>query len=282
MEGMETLPRTAWEPITPRGVAAFARAKAGRLLLVQFIVALLVAAAVVWFLYHSCFPTIREAIRQMPATGEIRSRELDWRGGSPRLLAEGRSLAFSVDLDRAGDLRLPAHLQVEFRRDGILFRSLFGYLETAYPDGWAIAFNRTELQPWWGAWQPWLLASAGAGVIVYLMLSWLLLATLYALPAWLIAFCTNRNLDLYASWKLAGAALMPGALLMAGAILLYDLALLDLMHLMFVLGAHLLLGWIYVAVSQLFLPRHPATATRKRNPFARAPKKNPFAPPPAS
>ena len=31
----------AWEPLTPRGVAAFARARLGRLLLVQFIAALL-------------------------------------------------------------------------------------------------------------------------------------------------------------------------------------------------------------------------------------------------
>jgi hypothetical protein len=279
---METLPRTAWEPITPRGVAAFARATVGRLLLVQFIVALMAVTAGVWFLYHSCFPTIREAIRQMPATGEIRSRELDWRGDSPRLLAEGRFLAFSVDMNRAGDLRSPAHLQLEFRRDGILFRSLFGYLETAYPDGWVIAFNRTELQPWWGAWQPWLLAIAALGALVYLLLSWSALATLYALPVWLMALYTNRDLDLWASWKLAGAALMPGALLMAGAILFYDLAWLDLTHLLFVFGAHLVLGWIYAASSQLFLPRHPATATRRRNPFARPPKENPFAPPPAS
>jgi hypothetical protein len=114
MKGMETLPRTAWEPITPRGVAAFAHAKIGRLLLVQFVVALLVAAAVVWFLYDGCFPTIREAVSQMPAKGEIRSSRLDWRDDSPRLLAEGRFLAFSVDLDRAGDIRSPAHLQVEF------------------------------------------------------------------------------------------------------------------------------------------------------------------------
>ena len=70
----------AWEPLTPRGVAAFARAKLGRLLLVQFIVALLAAASVVWFLDDGCFPTISEAIQQLPADGEIRSGKLDWHG----------------------------------------------------------------------------------------------------------------------------------------------------------------------------------------------------------
>jgi len=271
MEVMETLPRTAWEPITPRGVAAFARAKVGRLLIMQFLVALLVAAAVVWFLYDGCFPTIREAIRQMPGEGEIRSGQLDWHGDSPRLLAEGRFLAFSVDLDRAGDIRSPAHLQVEFGRDGILFRSLFGYLETRYPNGWVIAFNRTELQPWLGAWRPWLLTIAAAGVIVYFMLSWAALATLYAVPAWLIAFYANRDLNFCASWKLSGAVLMPGALLMGGAILFYDLAVLDLVHMMFVFGAHLLVGWVYLIVSPWFLTPDCSGPAGKKNPFAPPP-----------
>ena len=263
--------RTAWEPITPRGVAAFARATVDRLLLVQFIVALLVAIAVVWLLYDGCIPTIREAIRQLPAEGEIRTSRLDWRGDSPRLLAEGRFLAFSVDLDRAGNIRSPAHMQIEFNKDGIRFRSLFGFLETRYPSGWVIDFNRTELQPWWGAWQPWLLAIAAVGVIAYLMLSWALLAGLYALPAWLAAFYANRDLSLCESWKLSAAALLPGALLMAGSILFYALAGLGLVLLVFVFGAHILLGWVYLIISPWFLPPDSAGAIRRKNPFAPPP-----------
>jgi len=56
-------PTFAWEPLTPRGVAAFARAKLGRLLLVQFIVALVAAASVGWFFDDGCFPTITAAIQ---------------------------------------------------------------------------------------------------------------------------------------------------------------------------------------------------------------------------
>ena len=52
----------AWEPLTPHGVAAFARATLGRLLLVQSIIALLVAASVAWFLYDNCFLVINSAI----------------------------------------------------------------------------------------------------------------------------------------------------------------------------------------------------------------------------
>src|SRR5260221_14485850 len=45
----------AWQPFTLRGVAAFARVSCPKLLLLQFIVALLAAATVVWFLQARWF-----------------------------------------------------------------------------------------------------------------------------------------------------------------------------------------------------------------------------------
>ena len=74
---------TAWQPLTPRGVAAFARAPLMRLLLVQFIFALLAAIAVVWFLRTAWFPTVREAIENLPAQGEMKSGKLEWTADSP-------------------------------------------------------------------------------------------------------------------------------------------------------------------------------------------------------
>ena len=64
-------PAFAWEPITPRGVAAFARASFERLFVVQAVVALLGAAAIVWVLSNGIFPTIDAAIAQLPDTGQI-------------------------------------------------------------------------------------------------------------------------------------------------------------------------------------------------------------------
>ena len=155
----------AWQPLTVRGVAAFARASLGRLLLVQFIVALLAAGTVVWFLHKAWFPTIGEAIRRLPPQGEIRSGRLDWQGATPARLAEGRFLAIAVDLDHTGEARSPAHVQVEFGRTDCKVFSLLGYVQGAYPRGWAVAFNRTELGPWWGAWAPAILAIV-AGLVV--------------------------------------------------------------------------------------------------------------------
>src|SRR5213594_3604607 len=63
----------AWQPLTPRGVATFAGASFKRLFLVQFICALLLVGAVVWLFQQAWLPTITEAVRKLPAEGEIRA-----------------------------------------------------------------------------------------------------------------------------------------------------------------------------------------------------------------
>src|SRR5271170_303245 len=117
----------AWEPLTPRGVAAFAHAPLSRLLIVQFISALLAAASVVWFLYDGCFPIMREAIDNLPAAGEIRSGQLELSSNLPQLLAEGRFLAFDIDLNHSGQIHSTADMQIEFGRETIQVFSLLGY-----------------------------------------------------------------------------------------------------------------------------------------------------------
>jgi len=260
----------AWEPLTPRGVAAFARAKLGRLLLVQFIVALLAAASVVWFFDNGCFPTISEAIQTMPADGEIRSGKLDWHGDPSQMLAEGKFLAFDVDLDHSGQIHSTADVQIEFGKDSVrIFSLLPGYSEIVYVPDRAAPFNRAELEPLWGAWAAEILFIAAAAVTVGLLLSWWLLATIYFLPVWLLGYFADRNLNFRACWKLSGAALLPGALLMAAGVLLFDYGFLDLVQLGFLFAAHFALGWIYLFLSQLFLPRISGSPP-KQNPFKQA------------
>ena len=266
MASPQPLP-SAWEPLTPRGVAAFARATSGRLWLVQFLVAFVVAAAGVWFLHDAWCPAVRAAIEQLPDEGRIHFGKMTWRGESPQLLADGTFLAFNVDLEHTSDWRSPAHVQVEFGKETFLMRSLSGYAEMRYPAKCIISFNRKELKPWWGAWQPALLAGTALVVVGGLLMVWLVLETLYAVPVWLLAFFANRDLRLHEACRLAGAALMPGALLMAAGILLYNYGVLDLVGLVFIAGGHFVLAWIYLFASPLFLPKHPAASAR-RNPFA--------------
>jgi hypothetical protein len=101
-----------------------------------------------------------------------------------------------------------------------------------------------------------------------LILTWAVLAGVYCAPAWLVAFFANRDLRWRGAWKLAGAAQIPGALLMILAIFFYGVGFLDLIRLGACFGLHLVVGWIYVAVSPLFRPRLEAELVRG-NPFAK-------------
>ncbi len=258
---------TAWEPLTPLGVAAFAQASLRRLLLVQFIVAVLVGGTVAWVFRDAGFPVISAAIAQLPAEGEIRSGKMAWRGDSPRLLAEGKVLAFSVDLEHTGAIRSPAHVLIELGSTNLLIHSLLGYTQVDYPKGWIIAMNRTELSPLWGAWRPWLLLATVGGVVALLLASWWVLATIYCTPVWLVGFYANRDLGWRASWRLAGAALMPGAFVMIVGLSFYDLGAFDLVRLGFVFVAHLIVGWIYLGVSLWLVPRIASLAHPSANPF---------------
>jgi hypothetical protein len=267
MSGQSPPESFAWQPLTPGGVAALARAPVRRLLFVQFVFALMAAASMIWFLRTAWFPTVSAAIGQLPVRGEIHRGKLTCPINEPTVLADGHFLAVSVDLKHQGKVRSPAHVQVEFGGDAVYFFSLFGYQPVYYPPDQIIAFNRTELEPKWGAWQPPILWITFTVIIAGLMASWAALATLYFFPVWLVGFFFSRALDLRASWKLAGAALMPGALLLVIAILLYGLGVVDLVQLFAAFAAHLLIGWIYAGGSPLFASKLEINS-EEGNPFA--------------
>ncbi len=259
--------RFAWEPVTPAGVAAFADASLRRLWLVQLLVAIFCAAAVLWFMYTGWFPVIQSGIRQLPSRGAIRFGRLQWQGENPAKLADNHFLGFTVDLRHEGSVRSPAHLEAQFGEKEVVLWSLFGALDVPYPRGYAIAFNRDELEPWWGAWSPAILAISAGAVVAGLMLSWAMLALLYSIVAWLTAFFANRKLGVVGSYRLCGAALMPGALIMIIAIVVYGLGGLDIVRLLITFAAHLVLGWAYVIASVFWRPKVLDLSVAKGNPF---------------
>jgi len=265
---LDKLLHSAWEPLTPRGVAAFTRASLGRLWLAQLIVAIAAATAMVWFLQIAWFPVIEDAIAHLPPEGKISHAQLVWRGDTPARLAANQFLSLAVDLWHEGDLGNESHLSIEFGRTNLRLRSLLGYMEVAYPPEWVFEFNQPKLEPWWGAWRPGLLAGVALATVLDLLVTWAVLAALYCLPVWLLAFFANRDLNVGGSWRLASAALMPGALFMTLTIGAYGLGLLDLVYLGWCFGFHLIIGWIYLLVCVLLLPRHPEAAKQRKNPFA--------------
>jgi hypothetical protein len=237
------------------------------MLTVQFVFALLACAMVLWFIARNWFPVITQAIKQMPEAGEIRSGRLIWNGDSPVSLADNRFLAIAVDLKHEGQARSPAHVAVELGEQDVRIFSLLGYIDGRYPPNWWLGLNRTEAMPWWGAWTPPILGIVAIGVIVTLLLSWSVLATIYAGPAWLIGFFANRDLSLGGSWRLCGAALMTGCVVQMAAIFLYGLGFLDLVRLGVSFAVHFVVGWVYIWLSIRKLPLHPDSAAAKGNPF---------------
>jgi hypothetical protein len=264
----------AWQPLTFRGVAAFSRARIGRVLFFQCLVSLLVAVAVLWCLHLTWFQRVPEAIRALPATGVIENRILNSPRTSPEPLAADGFLAISINLDQSASRGSASDVRLEFHRTDFIVCSLLGCLKLDYPER-ALPINQPELEAWWGAWRWTIFVSVAVATIAFLFVSWFLLATCYALPAWFIAYLKDRELTLVGSWKLAAASLLTPALLMAACIDLYALNAVDLLRLLVFWCLHVPLGWVYLYCALLRLPVVGQAAGKKSNPFGGPPEEKP-------
>ncbi len=273
------MPAEAWQPLTFGGVAAFAGAPAGRLLLVAAIVALWVSGTVFRFALTVGSPTISAAIARLPGQGAVDSGQLVWSSGQAISLTENAFVSVSVTPAGVPPVAQTADFQFEFRATSLYVSSLLGYTDFPYPRGYVFALNRTELDPLWGAWRPHLLAAVAGTTFAGLLVLWAALATLLAVPLRAYALLLDRQPSLGGCWKLAFAALLPGALIMGGAVLAYSLRRLSLGELMLVNGLQLLVNTAYWLISPLRLPAGPSPT-----PFSEAPppivaRANPFAGP---
>jgi hypothetical protein len=281
-------PRQAWQPLTPRGVAAFAAAPLGRLLLAQAVVATLCMALVAWFVAAKWFPVVREANRWLPDGAGVQNGTLRWPTNSPVRLAENRFLALVVDAVGGGARGSVADLELTLHRDRFTASSLLGYVERAYPQRWRVSLGRAEVVPWWGAREGVMLSLLVLVGGVGLMASWWVMALLYCPVVKVVAFFANRKLGWRGSWKLGGAALLPGAGVVMLGLFCYGWLRMDLVHLALAYLLHIVTGWTYVAVSPFFLPKDSPAVLSAGNPFRadspepaprKAPPANPFAGP---
>jgi hypothetical protein len=257
----------AWQPLTPRGVAAFAFASLGRLMIVQLLIAALLAGVFLWFLTTCWFPVIQQSIEKLPEIGQLNSGALEWSGDSPALLGENHFLAVTVDVSNSGLARSTAHVSLEFARNSLRIYSLLGFADLIYPPKSNVPINRRDLIPWWGAWKPVILAASAVSWVGGLMITWWLMATLYCLPVRIAGYLVDRAVTLSSSWRLSAAALLPGALFMGLCILMYRLAYLDLLRLALGWVIHLFVGWIYLALALMSLPRTAREDRPEGNPF---------------
>src|SRR5258708_14738349 len=236
----------AWDPVTPRGVPAFSKATFGRLFFVELVVALLTAGVVVWCMATAWVSTVREAIHHLPEQGAIRNGELTSPRTAREPLASGSYLTFILAADDRADWAASSGLRFEFHKRNLQVCSVFGCAVMDYPKDWKVEFNRRELEPWWGAWEPILLGITAVVVVLGLLIGWALRASVFCWVVRLIAFFNHRDLKLAGSWALAAATAMPGALLLTAGILLYGLGPVDLIHLLILAVLALVLGCVCV------------------------------------
>lgn len=258
-----------WQPFTFGGVASLAQAPFGHFALIVSLGALLCGVAIAFFFFHSWKPALARALSQLPDQGEIRAGTLHWSEPGASVLVSSAFVSIVVDPERVGGFGETADVQCEFHRNAVRVRSLFGYLTVSYPENRRIAFNRAELEPWWGAWLPAIGAGLIAGAVIWLWLIWSMLGLIYSVPVAVIAFFADRKANFRLRWQLGMAACLPGAVVMSCGILAYALYQIQLVHLLFVAAAHIILGWIYVLFAPLCLPRlgNADRLLRPQNPF---------------
>ncbi len=257
-------------PFTPRGVGRFATAPMRRLFLVQLLVAIAVACVFGWFANTTWFTQLAAAIRNLPGRGVLSQGVFVWYGESPVQLAGNKFIAFAIDLNHEAELGHEADLCIEFGRAEIQLHSLLGYVRIGYPKDWRVEVERAQLEPWWSAWAPAILACACACLVLALFVTWGVFGAVYAAPAALIAFLANRRLNMLGAWKLACAAQLPGALLIGFGILLYGNGWLDLVRFGGCVALQFLGVWFFVLVAPFTLDRLVSPEIFRGNPFAQA------------
>jgi hypothetical protein len=270
----EAAPAMAWQPFTFGGVAKFATAPLRRLFLVQLIFAVVTSASITWFASHAYGPVITQTIAQLPETAAIEGGEIT--GINTPITVQTKFVSVQIDTSNEPAFSELADCQIECRkmsgRACSLLRSVLGCIEFDYPSDHKFSLARSHLEPWWGARQPLIWALTFVALVVYMIVSWALLAIVWTFVAKLVAWFADRRLSWFGGWKVCSAALMPGVLLLALAARLYHWQAIDLIALSFFYVGHLVVGLVYVIGGAFKCPKLDFVATKKE-----AKPKNPFA-----
>ncbi len=245
----------AWQPFTFSGAAAFAAASLTRIMAVAFTLAVLIGVGSVASFYWTWGPALDEAVGHLPPAGEIREGRLIWPAAGATRLVDNQFLAIVVRVGAAPKPGQSADVQIELGESGATASSLLGHVTVDYPSRLVFVLSRTEAEPLWGAWRPYVHLGIGVMVVCWLMVLWSLLAVGLVPPLRVYAYLADRVATCSACWRVAVACLLPGATLMGVAILLYGLSRITLVDLLLVNALHLVVGLVYLLIVPLRLPR---------------------------
>jgi hypothetical protein len=266
-------PKHAWQPLTPRGVAAFAHASGMRLFVIQCAVAAVVCAACLWFVTSQYFPVVRDAIQSLPGQSVIQNSRLEAGTNAPRLLAGNRKLEFVLDPRKEGGVSGAADVSVILTVRSLQFCGVLGCAILEYEHGYVITLSRSALAPRWEAWREPIAILFCLALFLQLLINWWVLGTVFTPVVKLISFFTDREVTWAGSWRVSNAALLPGAFIVVFGVILYGLNAIDSFQLALFYVLHLVCDIAFVCTSPFFLPKIGA-ADRLRNPFSTKSVKN--------
>jgi hypothetical protein len=279
----ETL-KAPGQPFTFGGVARYASAGIGRVLLTALIFALPGAAVISRVAGHCWWPVITEAVESLPENARIQEGVLHGEEKDARLLAANQFLSLQLTASEKWQESAPVDFAVQLGKYQLMVSSLFGDTALLYPGNALIILNRGTVWPIWGAWKAPLLAGVFIGGLISLIFGWFVLALVYAPVVLFIGGIARRDLSFARAWKVAVAAQWPASLLMTFALALYSTGEIGLLFVLIMLGAHFIPSILNLLIAPFFLPKaaREKGGKEKKNPFAtekgkKTSKRNPFA-----
>lgn len=246
MKAAQPSGRIPWQPLTPGGVAAFAEASVRALAVYAAIVQACCIGAILWFAFTIYVPAIETSLERLPEEGTLTEGRLIWNGPPKQSLYRTSFVEVTVNHTGRSLGDQEADVGIEITPRSLEFSSILGVLSIPYEKHWDVAANRPGLQAWWGAWRFPLVAGLIAGLVVFLSVSWIALATIYFIPLFLVGRIFDRRISFGGAWKLSLAALFPGALLVALSTVLYGTHVIDLQTFLIAQPLHIVVGWLYL------------------------------------
>lgn len=252
-------------PWRGKAIGRLASTGIGLLWRTQWLVAILSAACLGFFLRSAWYPVLEKSSRALPDSFELQEGALRWPTVESRVLAENPFLSLSVELDPASPTSSTADLQLTFQDRSFKLSCLLGSTQFPYPGNLSIQSGRVLSTAWWGAWSWVALLGVCLASTLGLVIAWWILATLYWPASGFISFLFRKPSRLAQSWKLGAGALLFGASIMSLNVVLYSTLVIRAPGFIAGFVLHLASGWFGIPWGALHLPS--AAKTTSRNPF---------------
>ncbi|MDB6130739.1 MAG: hypothetical protein JWM04_1846 [Verrucomicrobiales bacterium] len=262
---LEKPKRFAWQPFTPRGVAAFSTGTFDRVLFLLILLGILISGVFVWFVKTRYCPVVVEFLNGLPESGAVTNGTMS--GFGEPVVSDHRFLSLLANPDLGEVINRTADIQIEFYKQDGQAGGLAGFISQDYPTNWNFAFSRTTAAPWWGAWEPVILGVFAVIVFIFFYLLWVILPLLYFLPVRIFGYLADRSLTVGGAWRMAAISAAPASFCIMGAIVAYAWQWVDLIKFGLICVGYFAFFLIYPLLAIRHLEKLPEVQKIKANPF---------------